>query len=354
MGLNNCIAITLVTLCLLILLGSFFIVDFQNVPEQDKSKYTGYPIWSPPIDGFNGRGNDEIPVALGLFSSIMMSISGYFILKWTYNNNNNTYNKRKPTFFVLNDDKTVSTFEFNVNLGVYCLLTAFASIMFLWTNIGKLWVSSGILHNALEFVILVNMHYGGRITSSSFMGILSLYVLISAGISFFLDWPNDALWFRMQGLCSDWALVIQFTRTYFNTKNHIKNDLGVNPLIRDDDDNERGEGSDVVHNSDNDIIVHHPYQILLLIVASGFHIFGNSVVTVMSYEIRAYEVFIFSYAIAYPAYAYYVYLDTHAITVLPRKVIHLPDTTRGKVVFVTLLSITLSLFTIRLALPNVD
>ncbi|RHZ79172.1 hypothetical protein Glove_151g76 [Diversispora epigaea] len=343
---NHCIAITLAILCLLIVLGSFVTVDQQDIPEQDKSKHTGYPVWTPPLEGFIGRDNDEKAFAMSLFACIMMSISGYYIIKWTRNNNN----KRKTTFFILNDDKTVPTFEFDVNLGFYCFVTAFASVVSLWIDLGKLWVPLGILHNALEFLILVNMHCGGRITSSVFLGILLLYVVLSTGITIFLPWPYDALWFKMQGLCLDWALPIQFIRTYFNTKKHIKNDSGVNPLIRDDDDDERGEINDAVYNSNNDVIVHHPYQILLLILASASHIIGNVTNTIWVYEIRATYAFIVSYAITYPAYAYFVYLDTQAISVLPRKVIHLPDTTCWKVVLVTIFSIALSFLTIRLGL----
>jgi hypothetical protein len=126
----------------------------------------------------------------------MLSLSGYFIMKWTYNNN---YNKRKTTFFVLNDDKTVPTFGFDAILGVYCLVTALSNTMILWIGVGKVWVSFGIAHNAVELILLVTMHYGGRITSSTFLGYLSLYVLFSGGLSIFLTFPNDALWFKMQG-----------------------------------------------------------------------------------------------------------------------------------------------------------
>ncbi|RHZ48703.1 hypothetical protein Glove_543g89 [Diversispora epigaea] len=351
-GLIHCIATTLAILCLLIVLCTFVTIDNNDVPEQDISKRTGYPVWHPPIGGMNGRGNDEKFVAVILFSSVMMISSGYFIMKWACNN---SYNKRKITFFVSDDDKTVSTHGFNVILGLNCLVTALTSIMFLWLDVGKAFSSFGIAHNAIELIILVNMHYGGRITSSTFVGTLSLYVLLSTGLCIFLTWPYDALWFKMQGLCIDWALLIQFTRTYFNTRKHIKNDSGVDPLIRDEDeDDERGERSDVVYNSNNDVIVHQPYQILLLIVALVFHLIGNVVSTIWIYELRSYEIFSFTYAISYPFYAYYVYLDTQAISVLPRKVIHLPDTTHWKIVLVTIFSMTLSFLTIRLGLPSID
>ncbi|RHZ82996.1 hypothetical protein Glove_101g42 [Diversispora epigaea] len=354
--LNHCIAITLAILFLLIVLSTFITVGDPEVPEQDISKITGYPVWHPPIDGMNGKGNDEQSATVILYSAIMMSLSGFFVMKWTYNSRDNYYNnKRKVTFFVLNDDKTVPTFDFDVTLGVYCLVTTLTGLMFLWVDVGKIWVSFGALHNAVELIILFSMHYGGRITSNKFVGILVLYILLSAGLSIFLSWPYDAVWFKMQGLCLDWALLIQFTRTYFNTKKHIENDSGVNPLIRDDDDddNERGERSersDVGYNLNNDVIVHHPYQILLLIFASGFHIFGNVFSTIWIYDLSSYELFSFTYAISFPAYAYFVYLDTQAITVLPRKVIHLPDTARWKVISVTICSIALSLLAIRLGL----
>ncbi|CAG8498776.1 1303_t:CDS:2 [Diversispora eburnea] len=301
---NHCIAITLSVLFLLFVLGTFITVDNQDIPKQDIAKYTGYPSWHPPVDGLNGsRGNDEPFVGLLFYATIVM----------------------------------VSSFEFNKALGVYCLVTAFTNVILFWADIGKIWAAFGLIHNALEIIILVNMHYGGRIKSNTFIGFFLLYVSITAGISLFATWPYDALWFKMQGLCMDWALVIQFTRTYFNTKKHIKNESEVNPLIRDDDNDERGERNDVVYNSENGVIAHHPYQILLLIVASGFHIFA----------------FGFTYTITYPAYAWFVYLDTQTITVLPRKVIYLPDTTRWKIVVVTICSIALSFLTTRLGLPSI-
>ncbi|CAG8498737.1 1301_t:CDS:2 [Diversispora eburnea] len=241
MALNHCLAITLSVFFLLFVLGTFITVDNRDIPEQDIVKFTRYPSWHPPVDGLNGRGYDEPIVGLSFYAAVAM----------------------------------VPTFEFNKTLGFYCLVTAFTNLISFWLDIGKIWAAFGLMHNALEILILVNMHYGGRIKSSTFIGFFLLYISITAGMSLFATWPYDALWFKMQGLCLDWALVIQFTRTYFNTKKHIKNDSDVNSLIRDDDNEERGERRNVFYNPENDVIVHHPYQILLLIVASGFHIFGN-------------------------------------------------------------------------------
>ncbi|CAG8487788.1 10737_t:CDS:2 [Diversispora eburnea] len=304
---GHCVAITFALLFLLIVLGSYVTVDNQEIPEHDFSKFTGYPTWHPPIDGMNGKGNDEQSATTILFSAVMMIISGYLIMKWTSRSQNN-YNKRKMTFFILNDDKTVPTFGFDALLGVYSLVTALTGIMFLWVDVGKIWAPFGALHNAVELVILVNMHYGGRIISNTFLGILSLYIMLNTGLSIFLTWPYDALWFKTQGLCLDWSLVIQFTRTYLNTKKHIKNDA-----------------------------------------ASVFHIFGNIVSTIWIYDASS-----FTYAISFPVYAYFVYLDTQAITVLPRKVIHLPDTNHWKVAVVTILSLTLAFLTTRLGLPSIE
>lgn len=51
---GHCLIITFAILLLVVVLGSFVIVDYQ-VPEQDIAKYTRYPTWHPPIEGMNGR-----------------------------------------------------------------------------------------------------------------------------------------------------------------------------------------------------------------------------------------------------------------------------------------------------------
>lgn len=119
-------------------------------------------------------------------------------MKWASGENIGRDN-RKLTYFVLNGKKTVPTTEFDVALGTYTLVTALSAIAYIWLELGKLLAVIAILHNSSELVLLVIMHYGGRITSNKFHGILILYTVAMAGMSTFLNWPFDALWFKLQG-----------------------------------------------------------------------------------------------------------------------------------------------------------
>jgi hypothetical protein len=57
-----------------------------------------------------------------------------------------------------------------------------------------------------------------------------------------------------------------------------------------------------------------------------------------------------SYVVTWPLYAYYIYVDTHCAGTFQQKRIYLPDTKRWKVTCVTLLTLVLSLGTVRFAL----
>jgi len=56
------------------------------------------------------------------------------------------------------------------------------------------------------------------------------------------------------------------------------------------------------------------------------------------------------YVITWPLYVYYIYIDTHCAGPFQQKRIFIPDTTRFKVVFITILAITLAIGTVRFAM----
>ncbi|KAG0030980.1 hypothetical protein BGZ82_007180 [Podila clonocystis] len=71
----------------------------------------------------------------------------------------------------------------------------------------------------------------------------------------------------------------------------------------------------------------NPDQIWLLIAASIAHVVGNCVTTIWITSLYAMAAFHISYGIAYPLYAYYLYVDNHA---LRQTKIYLPDFSKIK------------------------
>ena len=58
---------------------------------------------------------------------------------------------------------------------------------------------------------------------------------------------------------------------------------------------------------------HNPDQILILVAASIFHVIGNCVTTIWITSTYAMAAFQVSYGVSYPLYAYYLYVDNHAL-----------------------------------------
>lgn len=91
----------------------------------------------------------------------------------------------------------------------------------------------------------------------------------------------------------------------------------------------------------------NPRQILLLVAASVAHLLGNCLTTLYPKSTLALASFLMSYALSYPAYAYYLYVDHHA---LRQTKIYLPDFSKVKNFTVACWSIFGSTAIIRLGL----
>ncbi|KAF9132260.1 hypothetical protein BGW39_000512 [Mortierella sp. 14UC] len=302
------------------------------------------------------------------------------------------------------------------------------------------------LHNLLEVALLIVLQSGGRVTGMNFGLYMFVYVCITILLSVYLPWPLDAIFFRWQGLCSDFGLIVMFVRMHKSTKAQLdtfgdpdSHDLQLakaqkaadhlaqqqqqsgfsassgslhtvhlspangetpssglptanpsssplhnihahwkrfvarapSPSSGDDSDNETllqnhrqqntnaaltpesthtarfgGEAghtviqvlptdggrrvSVVALNQDEAIWGvkwKNPDQILLLIAASVFHVIGNCVTTIFVTSLYAMAAFHVSYGIAYPLYAYYLYVDNHA---LRQTKIYMPKFTKVK------------------------
>jgi len=162
-----------------------------------------------------------------------------------------------------------------------------------------------------------------------------------------LEWPYDSLWFKMQGLCQDYAILIQFTRIYWNTRKGYGDETHQRLF-----DVERPRRD---HNSNSGSMRLFQFSpncyTFILVLGSFIHIFGNVYVTLWYYKTHAYLLLSFSYCITFPIYCYYVYLDTHSVATPPtQKYVILPDNGKLKVILVVLSSIFLSFLSARISL----
>ncbi|KAG9293886.1 hypothetical protein G9A89_019224 [Geosiphon pyriformis] len=349
LGLVKTLAVTGIFF-LLVLLFASFPKDLGSVPEQDTSKLTGYPAWHPVIKAFEA----EKYQAFVEFSFITLGVSGYYTLRWT-SYTSKTGSGLQNSYFSKNGVAFPTTL-FNRLLAGYVSITFIASVTYILFDIGKLWAITGSLHNVFEIAIMLVLHNGGKVTShAGFFGLLAGYLILVNILSITLSWPFDGLWFKWQGLCSDWALIIQFTRLYYGTQKNLKENGTSLPIFTST--SEQGE---IQSSSLGELIpeeqynffptsVHHPRPLILLILAAIIHIIGNITNTLLVDNLKAFYAFQLSYTITYSLYSFYIYLDTHCTGITtPRKRIYVPDTSRFKVICVVLWSIFLSSATIRL------
>ncbi|CAG8585567.1 3976_t:CDS:2 [Paraglomus occultum] len=269
-----------------------------SIPAQDKSRFTGYPAWHGTWQGFDPF---VLDAAAG-FSVLVGGIAGFLSIIWT----NPSYHIPAKCVTSFYDGSHVTpTTLFNRLLAYYILFTHFAGTAFLVFDLGKLWLTFGVLHNAWEVAILLLLFMGGRVKNQWFFIILFAYIFIVVALGVFLPWPYDAIIFKWQGLCSDFALPTVFIIIYVNTRKYVRNyasDTIPLVLVEDTDDVKHGLFPTTIE---------HPKQLIPLIFASIVHTGGNILATWFLQSLKAFLVFQFCYIISYPIYAYYIYLDTH-------------------------------------------
>ncbi|KAF9363531.1 hypothetical protein BGX34_003888 [Mortierella sp. NVP85] len=345
-------------------------------------------------------------------------------------------------FVTLSTGKEETSTQINTFILYYIYVTWAAILAYLFFDAGKIWAVIGTLHNLLEVVLMVAFHHGGRITSVTFALYMFVYVVMVIVLSAYLSWPADAIFFRWQGLCSDFALIFVFSRTYFATKTQLGEHGGCNnhdeelaaatrkmanraqrpeqqrhvQELREErqrllqrqeelqqqnprDTRQREElgrqldevdhqldrlefqqnrrqfrdsvtlmaatpiQDDLVPNGDDvmlitagmideekpvwSVIWHNPRQLLLLIAAASFHVLGNCMTTIFAKSTYAQGVFLVSYGLSFPLYAYYLYIDNHA---LRQTKIYLPSTSKYTFFSLVCWSIFFSTAIVRLGL----
>ncbi|KAI7879272.1 hypothetical protein K492DRAFT_196159 [Lichtheimia hyalospora FSU 10163] len=110
-----------------------------------------------------------------------------------------------------------------------------------------------------------------------------------------LPWPLDALFFKFQGLSTDFALGVDLYRLYRHNRQLAK-DSNAMTVVIDTDANgrERKRRMYSVH-----------FNLLILAIASNLHTLGNTLVTVGNH-MMLWIIFQFLYAVCFPMYAFYI------------------------------------------------
>ncbi|KAF9205977.1 hypothetical protein BGZ49_003223 [Haplosporangium sp. Z 27] len=399
---------------LVALIASFIGVDVSNPPPEHISPVTGFPTWHQDYK----NEVKEITMAFTMLALIFASGAAYAAFKAT-----RAPSRSLTGFVTLATGNEEASTQINIFILYYIYATWIAILGYLFLDVGKIWAVVGALHNLLEVALLIAFQFGGRVSSMSFGLYLFVYLVATILLSVYLQWPLDAIFFRWQGLCSDFALIVVFIRTYYSTKkqleafgdldrhdtelaraqrladqvaqeqhsnastsqgtttptnatndshHHLHNGLkklvalAPNPHPHHTNGNasqnhnasltpvvgqelrfagERASVINVVHgntNSHNESISvvelnqdpsiwgvkwRNPDQILLLVAGAIAHVIGNCVTTIWITSNYALAAFHISYGVAFPLYAYYLYVDNHS---LRQTKIYLPEFTKVK------------------------
>ncbi|KAF9281641.1 hypothetical protein BGZ68_006523 [Mortierella alpina] len=442
---------------LLGLFASFIGVKVDNPPLQHHSPITGFPTWHQVYK----NEVKEITVSFTMLALIFSAVAAYAGHRAT-----RSPSRSLTGFVTISTGNEESSTQINEFLQWYIDATLVAVVGYLLFDVGKLWAVVGTLHNQLEVALLITLHSGGRVSSMSFGLYMFAYVCAAIVLSVYLQWPMDAIFFRWQGLCSDFGLIVMFVRMYTATKKQLdsfgdrdrhdaqlakaqeeadrlsqeqhhassssssrhaspsgpasplpttaqshsshsshnplhhlqsgwKKFVALAPTLNSDSEHTPGtpNGNGAAHaishpspghrfagepaqtivtlnttttsnglnsgiskvsivalNQDESIWGvqwRNPDQLWLLIGASIFHVVGNCVTTIWATSIHAMAVFHISYGLSFPLYAYYLYVDNHA---LRQTKVYMPAFSKIKTFTSACLSLAGATATVRLGL----
>jgi len=308
-----------------ILLFSASFLDLKKKVEQDINPITHFPVWHPPSKMFY----DNPLRSIGLLTVVITLITTIIAYRYTYFRP--PISKRMQSYFCSSDNndsnnsalRRISTLSFNKTLAHYSFATFASSVAYYFVDPSKIFLPFGALHNLFEMAMLMSFLTGGRIKNVSQFFLLFTYLLSINIICAYIDWPYDALFFKFQGLILDFALVVEFTRIYLNTKYYMNNfeQQDLNP--DNDDIEEPAEDHETVY------LVNHPTPLLILVFASATHLFGNIYATFFLMDLIANFLFTITYSVAFFSYIFYLYLDTNSVAhINSKKFIYLPTPTK--------------------------
>ncbi|GAA5807279.1 hypothetical protein MFLAVUS_000636 [Mucor flavus] len=303
-----------------------------GTPERGVSKLFGIPTWIAHIKDYDADAMN----ATTIFSVVCIAFS--------------TLNAIYFIFFIHlpklpRNQKTIG--PFNSLVALYLVATFFASLSFSIMSVGRIWASFGVFHNLFEIALLsIIMIRQKSVTQRGFVATCFIYILCTMFIVIIAPWPLDALFFKFQGLATDFALCIDLGRLYYHNKAiHEKASVGMMLVSTDDEDVSDGfnsEEDEVVHNlqrqraKENRQMQDDPNKaapnvttpvhknIVVLYIAAFLHAAGNALVT-FSNDFILWVIFQFMYAIAFPMYAYYIIAEPDASRLSLYKVNYLKE-----------------------------
>ncbi|OZJ06575.1 hypothetical protein BZG36_00609 [Bifiguratus adelaidae] len=288
-----------------------------GAPNNTLSRLTGYPSWSLPIEDNDWNVRDAVTV----FSVVVCLISAYVAVK------------------VCKRQGKIAKNPLNCAVAVYMIATAVATLGFEVLDLGKVWTPFGMSHNTAEIAILLILVCEGHKEGYQYLGtFLVAQYLICTLVVFLLPWPLDALFFKWQGLATDIALVINYTRLYMHNlpEKEKKHKKQKQPIALEEDD-ETGVNGHVSISADepgmnasnsNDTLIavdEHGMNgytnteslkrsagsqevcssITLLITAAALHTFGNCVQSTFN-TLFSFFVFQFLYTVFPPFYVFFI------------------------------------------------
>ncbi|GBB85483.1 hypothetical protein RclHR1_00120037 [Rhizophagus clarus] len=277
------------------------------VREQQRSNFTGLPIWFNAPCPSTHSVDEKTPVEYIEFGSTIITGVASLICIYkgilTYLDKKDTLLKKLADLLPCNclpirntrntrsvegsrdiqGKKFGTIFLFDNIITTYVIATFIPLVVGLIFSVGKLWALFGIFHNVLEVFIVAALCYKKTIKYVSFTFIfVSVYSVVVTGVVGRLPWYWDAMFFKFQGLILDFILPVLF---------YIMPRKGTN-----------GESQPLMNEKINPL-PHVSY----LILAAFVHLLGNLADVVGGDSESSVAIFRLSYFVTFPLYAIYVY-----------------------------------------------
>jgi len=280
-------------------------------PPQIIDKLTGYPTWRTPYPGWSAEKLDAITFMS--FTGVLfgMCLAVYYRTRYS-----------SSTVTIADTTRSVSVL-FTTLITLYLVATTITVGGFWAIDVGKLWVTTGTMHNAMELGMLLLMVCAKwREGFEWFYGAIFVYWAFTQAMCIALPWPNDGVYFKFQGLILDFALIINFARLIRHNRSgghitlgHDETEDDSQSLVPKPQIDEAGRPIPVLptdadqededtHRSTSPTLPQND-SLYLLLWASIIHTLGNCVTTVSLSE-TPFLAFQFTYGISFPLYGYYV------------------------------------------------
>ncbi|CEP10772.1 hypothetical protein [Parasitella parasitica] len=296
-----------------------WISEIPNAPSRGFSKLFAIPTWISHIEDYD----DDAFNATTIFTVIIIAVSTMYSLYhifWIH----------LPSL----PRSRRSVGPFNALILLYLISTFFASFTFSLMNAGRIWAAFGVFHNLFEIALLSHIMLRQKsLLERNFVSVCFAYLLTTMFAVIVLPWPLDALFFKFQGLATDFALSIDLGRLYYHNKGLHKKASVVTLVATTDDDCESvddytRECDQLVQqlqqqqqqkelNEDPNkklkyqVMVPAHSNVAIIYIAATLHAIGNAFVTFTNH-FYMWVIFQFIYGISFPMYAYYCIAEPNA------------------------------------------